>query len=55
MKPSHIALEENRMVLEKKLDRSLATRIVFSTGDSQFFLREIMFSIEVTYDNISLL
>jgi len=45
------ALEEKRLALEKKLDRSLMTRIVFSTEDSKFLvqvLREITFSIEVT-------
>lgn len=39
------------MALENKLERSLATRIVFSTEDTQFIvqvLREITFSIEVT-------
>ena len=44
-------LEEKKVALEKKLDRSLATRVVFSTEDSQFLvqvLREITFSIEVT-------
>ena len=51
MRKSHRALEEKRLALEKKLDRSLATRIVFSTEDNQFLaqvLREITFSIEVT-------
>ena len=44
-------LEEKKVALEKKLGRSLATRVVFSTEDSQFLvqvLREITFSIEVT-------
>ena len=48
---SYSALEEKRMALENKLDRSLMTRIVFSTEDTKFLvqvLREITFSIEVT-------
>jgi hypothetical protein len=51
MKWSHSALEEKKLELEKKLGRSLATRIVFSTEDSKFLeslVREITFSIEVT-------
>ena len=48
---SYSSLEEKRVALEKKLDRSLATRIVFSTEDSQFLaqtLDEIRLSIEAT-------
>ena len=48
---SYSAMEEKRAALENKLDRSLGTRIVFSTEDSKFLvqvLREITFSIEVT-------
>ena len=48
---SYSTLEEKRVALENKLDRSVMTRIVFSTEDSQFLvqvLREITFSIEVT-------
>ena len=48
---SYSSLEEKRVALENKLDRSVMTRIVFSTEDSQFLvkvLREITFSIEVT-------
>ena len=51
MKWSHSALEEKKLELEKKLGRSLATRIVFSTEDSKFLeslVREITFLIEVT-------
>jgi len=47
----HRALEEQRVALENKVDRSLVTRIIFSTEDSKFLaqvLREITFSIEVT-------
>jgi hypothetical protein len=45
------ALEDKRAALENKLDRSIMTRIVFSTEDSKFLaqvVREITFSIEVT-------
>ena len=48
---SYSSLEEKRVTLEKKLDRSLATRIAFSTEDSEFLtqiLREMTLSIEVT-------
>ena len=48
---SYSSLEEKRVTLEKKLDRSLATRIAFSTEDSEFLtqiLREMTPSIEVT-------
>ena len=48
---SYSALEEQRVALENKVDRSLVTRIIFSTEDSKFLaqvLREITFSIEVT-------
>ena len=48
---SYSSLEEKRVALENKLDRSVMTRIVFSTEDRQFLvqvLREITFSIEVT-------
>ena len=48
---SYSSLEEKRAALENKLDRSVMTRIVFSTEDSQFLvqvLREITFAIEVT-------
>ena len=48
---SYSSLEEKKVALEKKLDRSLATRIVFSTEDGQFLaqiVREMSFSIELT-------
>ena len=48
---SYSSLEEKRVVLENRLDRSVMTRIIFSTEDRQFLaqvLREITFSIEVT-------
>lgn len=48
---SYSALEDKRVALENKLDRSIMTRIVFSTEDSNFLVqvvREITFSIEVT-------
>lgn len=48
---SYSALEDKRLALENKLDRSIMTRIVFSTEDSKFLVqvvREITFSIELT-------
>jgi hypothetical protein len=48
------ALEEKKTALDKKLDRSLTTRIIFSTEDSQFVvqvLRDITYSIAVTTVN----
>ena len=35
---THSALGEKNAAFEMKLDRSLATRIMFSTKDSQFFM-----------------
>ena len=48
---SHCALEEKKVALENRLDRSLVTRTVFSAEDNKFLaqvLREITFAIEVT-------